>query len=80
MSHVCNSLITLDRVRKVWEDTLGISLSSDMDTINFFQLGGNSIQALKIISELKDKFNLDLSLRNFLLQPTIKDLSAFISS
>lgn len=57
----------------IWQEVLSLSTVSLMD--NFFKLGGNSLQAMQVISALKNKLGVELSMSIFFENPTLKDLS-----
>jgi acyl carrier protein len=42
---------------------------------NFFDLGGHSLNATQLVSRLRMKFGVDLTLAEFFVSPTIKDVS-----
>ena len=45
---------------------------------DFFEIGGNSIQAMQIIARLREKTGLDLRFTDFFNSPTISDLAELI--
>jgi bacitracin synthase 3 len=45
---------------------------------NFFDIGGNSLMAISVISEIESAFNINLELRVFFNSPRIKDLAEII--
>ena len=47
---------------------------------NFFILGGNSVQAIKILMKLKDKFKVDITLNDIFMSPYINDWYELIKS
>jgi len=62
-------------VVKVWQDVLGVDqISSDH---NFFELGGNSLTALRMLSQLENAFGKQLPSSLF-KEPTVKQLVDFI--
>lgn len=65
-------------VSDIWAEALGlekIGINSD-----FFQLGGHSLVATRVISRLSERFMIKLSLRNFFEAPTISALSELIET
>jgi amino acid adenylation domain-containing protein len=42
---------------------------------NFFELGGHSLMAARVISQIRATFAVELSIRDFFISPTIKDVS-----
>ncbi|MDB5033196.1 MAG: ppsE7, partial [Chlorobi bacterium] len=45
---------------------------------NFFELGGHSLLATQVISRVRSEMEVDISLRDFFLQPTIESLALLI--
>ena len=56
----------------IWQEVLGIKQIGIHD--NFFELGGHSLLATKIISRIRDTFEIELSLHKLFATPTIADL------
>jgi natural product biosynthesis luciferase-like monooxygenase protein/amino acid adenylation domain-containing protein len=46
---------------------------------NFFEIGGNSLQATQVISRLRESFALELPLRRLFEQPTVADLALAVT-
>ncbi|MEM9387918.1 MAG: amino acid adenylation domain-containing protein [Pseudomonadota bacterium] len=69
-------------VASIWEDLLGVSDVGLHD--NFFNLGGQSLMAIKIVSRIERVFRLEISLREFFSDPSIQGnldaLSAHVGS
>jgi acyl carrier protein len=42
---------------------------------NFFALGGNSLQAMRIVNRLREEFGVGLPLASIFLNPTVEELS-----
>ena len=61
---------------RIWSDVLGIEKVSVLD--NFFDLGGHSLSATRLISQLRSSFRIDLPLRSIFLEPTIEGLASHI--
>ena len=58
---------------EIWCDLLNISRVSIHD--NFFNLGGHSLSATQVVSRIKTRFNILLTLRQFFEGPTIIELA-----
>lgn len=65
-----------ERLAGIWEEALNIKKPSIND--NFFNLGGNSLEALSIISEIHKNFDLEIKLSRFFEKPTIALISQII--
>jgi amino acid adenylation domain-containing protein len=63
-------------IRIIWEKLLCINNIKTSD--NFFDLGGNSLLAIKLSVEINKKFNLSLSPVDIFTYPSIKDISNYI--
>ena len=67
---------TEQQIARVWEDALGIDEIGIHDA--FSQLGGHSLIAIRIVSELRKAFQIDLPVRALFDAPTIAELSKCI--
>ncbi len=67
-----------DVVSDIWEELLGKKPLGPED--NFFDAGGDSLLATQFLSRIKDKFQIRLSLRSILENPTITSINKQISS
>ncbi|MEL6439001.1 MAG: SDR family NAD(P)-dependent oxidoreductase [Cyanobacteria bacterium J06621_8] len=62
----------------VMEELLGIEQIGADD--NFFELGGHSLLAIQIVSRLKEEFNVDIPMRDFLFEsPTAAKIAGVIN-
>ncbi|BBC27207.1 type I polyketide synthase [Pseudanabaena sp. ABRG5-3] len=66
------------RLANIWQDFLGISEIGIYD--NFFELGGDSLLITRIISRLREVFQLELSHRDLFENPTLSGLGQIIES
>lgn len=66
-------------VLDIWLDILPTKPASVSVDDSFFDLGGHSILATKMIFTLKNKLNIDLPLGTIFKYPTLKDFAAQIS-
>ncbi len=57
----------------IWEEVLGISGIGIKH--NFFEIGGNSINSLKVIGLIKKEFDIDVSLGELMVNPTISAIA-----
>ncbi|HIK05171.1 MAG TPA: acyltransferase domain-containing protein [Trichormus sp. M33_DOE_039] len=65
------------RVTQVMENLLGISPIGIHD--NFFELGGHSLLAIQAISQLREEFQVELPMRQFLFEsPTVAGIAKII--
>lgn len=61
----------------IWSAILGVEPIGIYD--NFFQLGGHSLQASRMIAQVSETFQVDLPLRSFFEAPRIADLALVIT-
>ncbi|MDI5895996.1 non-ribosomal peptide synthetase [Flavobacterium algoritolerans] len=64
---------TEEKLTVIWQELLGTELIGVKD--NFFDLGGQSIKAIKLNIKIKNEFDIDLDLRTIFLEPTIEKLA-----
>jgi amino acid adenylation domain-containing protein/non-ribosomal peptide synthase protein (TIGR01720 family) len=60
----------------IWENILNLKQIGRKD--NFFELGGHSLLATRVISQIRELFNIDLPLRRLFETPTIAGLAEAI--
>ena len=58
-------------IKRIWETTLGIHVNEL--NLNFFMLGGNSIQAFAIANDIHTAFNVEFSISDFFDTLTIEN-------
>ncbi|MER5894238.1 amino acid adenylation domain-containing protein [Streptomyces sp. NPDC001876] len=66
---------TEERIAAIWRDLLGKEASTQD---SFFDLGGHSILAVRLVSRLQNEFDLDLPMRVAFESPTIAQLAVEI--
>lgn len=59
-------------VAKIWQSELGVSNISRQD--NYFELGGNSLNATIVCAKLRKELEIDLSIEDIFQYPTIEEL------
>jgi amino acid adenylation domain-containing protein len=65
-----------DRILELWRRVLGVDgISVDDD---FFELGGNSLAAVRLLSAVRKTFNVKLSLRAFFDGPTVREVAVAV--
>jgi len=64
-------------IAEVWQEVLGIETVGVAD--NFFDLGGHSLQAVRVHGKLRAKFEKDLLLFELFQFPTIESMARYIS-
>ena len=64
------------QLKEIWEEMLGLDKISVTD--NFFEIGGNSMNAIRIIGEIQKRLNKLMKINVFLGKPTISELALII--
>ncbi|MEO1558214.1 MAG: amino acid adenylation domain-containing protein, partial [Cyanobacteria bacterium J06632_19] len=64
---------TEEILAEIWAEVLSLNEVGILD--NFFLLGGDSIQATQLISRVRDRFQIELSLHRLFESPTVAEFS-----
>ena len=67
---------TEKELARIWSELLGVPRIGVND--NFFALGGHSLLAAKAVSRLRNQFQVDVSLRDLFLRPTVAGVAQAI--
>ncbi len=65
------------QVQTVWENCLGKPVST---TTNFFEAGGHSLLAMRIVAQLSQTFDVNLNFRDIFTYSNIESMAAYINS
>ncbi|WP_230389442.1 phosphopantetheine-binding protein [Vibrio nitrifigilis] len=60
------------RLVELWCELLGVKQVGRHD--HFFELGGHSLLAVKLITRIRDAFNVELAISDLFAQPTLAEL------
>ncbi|OUL18006.1 non-ribosomal peptide synthetase, partial [Nostoc sp. 106C] len=63
---------------EIWQQVLGVQPIGVTD--NFFELGGQSLLVIQVVSRIRDRYQVDLSMRSLFDSPTIAQLAAQIET
>ncbi|WP_160717760.1 non-ribosomal peptide synthetase/type I polyketide synthase [Chitinophaga solisilvae] len=63
-------------VAEIWQRLLGVERIGTED--NFFELGGHSLLATRVVSAIRKKLEVELTVRDFFVYPTISTLVAYL--
>ncbi|MGB5928578.1 MAG: amino acid adenylation domain-containing protein, partial [Cyclobacteriaceae bacterium] len=66
------------KLERIWAEVLGVEKLSVTD--NFFEMGGHSLRATRVLSRIHEQFDIRLRLNTFFEQPTIEKLAATIGA
>jgi amino acid adenylation domain-containing protein len=61
---------------EIWTEVLGVKKVGVFD--HFFEIGGHSLSATRVIGRLKSAFQIDVPLRSIFIEPTIAGMSKHI--
>ncbi|MDN3689555.1 non-ribosomal peptide synthetase [Cyclobacterium jeungdonense] len=67
---------TEKRLKVVWKDLLKIDRIGVHD--NFFQIGGHSLLAIRLINAIREQFDYEIKFADFFKHPTLRQLSVLI--
>ena len=77
MDHNCPLAGLALQVAQVWQQVLGQMPTSGTD--GFYQLGGDSLAALRVLSQLKETFGVSIKLHDFLANATVDGTALLLS-
>jgi amino acid adenylation domain-containing protein len=63
---------------ELWEDLLKVQLIGTAD--NFFDLGGNSLAATRLLSRVRNEFQVEVTMRRFFDNPTVAGLAEMVAA
>jgi acyl carrier protein len=66
------------RLAELWEQVLEIGPVGVTDP--FFELGGTSLSALRLVARVREATGRDVPLAAFMAAPTVEDLAAWLRS
>ncbi len=64
---------------EIWADLLKVDLESVSSAANFFELGGHSLLSLRLIAEIRERFQVELSVQVIFDTPILSGLAELIS-
>jgi amino acid adenylation domain-containing protein len=64
------------KLAQIWEEVLGVRPVGILD--DFFDLGGHSLAATRVVSQVIKKFQLELPLQSLFQSPTVAEMAAVI--
>lgn len=67
-----------ERLSEIWSQVLGIEPVGIHD--NFFDLGGNSLQAIRLISRVRESFQAELPIVSLFDAPTVAKFAEFVNA
>lgn len=67
-----------EKIKSIWEEILERSDFGISD--NFFNLGGHSLKATRVLSKINEEFEIKIDLKSLFIDPTIMHLSNYIET
>ena len=67
-----------EQLLTIWKSVLGIKRISRHDS--FFELGGDSLLAIRLLGQIRDRWNIDLSMADLFDAPTVAGAAAQIEA
>jgi len=74
--HVAPRSTAERRVAEIWEEVLGIPRVGATD--HFFESGGHSLTAIRVLARIRTQFGVDVPLRQFFERPTVSALAEIL--
>ena len=72
-------MTTEDKIKALFIEILEVNPEDVTTTISFFELGGNSIQALQLVNRINNNFNTEIKLHLLFRNSNIELLTALIN-
>ncbi|MFE1857439.1 amino acid adenylation domain-containing protein [Streptomyces anandii] len=66
------------RLAALWAEILGVPVDSVARDTHFFELGGDSLSMVRVLSRVRGHFGADLGLQEFFRNPTVAELADLI--
>jgi acyl carrier protein len=66
------------KIAIIWQEVLNIKKIGLND--NFFNLGGHSLKAMQVIAKINQLFDIEMSLKDYFVNPVLKDLILVIDN
>jgi acyl carrier protein len=67
-----------EQLLEIWQETLGVFKIGRNDS--FFELGGHSLLSIRLLSGIRERFEVELPLRVVFESPTIAEIAKVIES
>ncbi|KPI15331.1 amino acid adenylation domain protein [Actinobacteria bacterium OK074] len=67
-----------ERVAEIWREVLGIALPGGAD--NFFEVGGNSLSATRLVARVNQVFGIRLPVRTLFVESTVSGLARSVAA
>ncbi|MET9764612.1 MupA/Atu3671 family FMN-dependent luciferase-like monooxygenase [Streptomyces sp. NPDC006372] len=68
------------RVRKLWAGEFGVEADDIAADASFFDLGGHSITAMRLVNQVREEFGTEYPMLSFYQDPTLRAMTARLAS
>jgi acyl carrier protein len=76
---ICSSsMVDLGEMDGLWREILGIA-NVDPAT-DFFEAGGNSLHAARLVARIEEKFGVALDFPDFFAHPTLREMATLVAA
>ena len=65
-------------IAKLWSEILKVEVGKIGINNTFFEIGGDSMQAIRMMTKLQKELSIELSLRDFYQDPSVRSLADYI--
>jgi acyl carrier protein len=76
--HVAPQTDTEKELARIWEELLGLAADEVSATANFFTSGGHSLLAIRLVAEVRKRFNVELSIKDLFMTESLSALGEMI--
>lgn len=66
------------KISEIWSEVLGLNQEAISIYDNFFAIGGHSLRAVQVISRIRERFGIEMSLVDLFRSPTVADLASVL--
>ncbi|MCX2492860.1 amino acid adenylation domain-containing protein [Pedobacter sp. PF22-3] len=71
---------TEEQLALMWANVLGLQTGQISAEASFFSMGGHSLNAITLINSVYKQFNVQLSLKDFFMKPTIRSMADYLDA
>jgi amino acid adenylation domain-containing protein len=68
------------KLARIWSEVLGIKNEKIGTATSFFELGGDSLKLIMLVSEIYKEFGIEMSITQLFDKPKIKEISSYLKS
>ena len=80
VTYVAPRTVAERKLAMIWTEVLGISVETLSIKADFFDLGGHSLKAIRLLGRIYKQLGIKLTFKDLFINPTIEQISLFISA